>query len=51
MRQLKKSQKAEHRIPMALDFIGVGGRGGKEGDWLAAGVRWDGAISLWQSAL
>lgn len=25
-----------NRIPMALDFIGVGRRGGEEGGWLAA---------------
>lgn len=36
---------------MALDFIGVGRRGGEEGGWLAGGEGWLGTIPLSQSAL
>jgi len=42
---------AGSRIPMALDFIGVGGRGGEEGVDLLLRGSWPGRIPLSQSAL
>ncbi|OLF22730.1 hypothetical protein BSP75_05100 [Aeromonas sp. YN13HZO-058] len=47
----QKIIEVRHWIPMALDFIGVGGCGGKVGGWLAVEEGLAGAIPLCQSAL
>lgn len=42
---------AGSRIPMALDFIGVGGRGGEEVADLLLRLNWPRRVLLSQSAL